>query len=228
MTEIIVHGIPFSPYVRSVIVALEIKGVPYRVQPIDRRPIAGGLGSAEHRRLHPFGRVPIIDDGEFRIYETQAILRYLDARFPQSPLQPTEPQALGRMSQAMGILDCYMFTQSIRPIGAQRVVRPALMGAAPDEAVVAEALPATEVCLTALDRLLANDKFFAGDALSLADVMLAPQLHLLSPVPEVRAMLESTHLLAWLERMLAHPSMVATTPPTELKLPSSLRNLEAA
>src|SRR5271165_6092364 len=35
MTEIIVHGIPFSPYVRSVIVALEIKGVPYRVQPID-------------------------------------------------------------------------------------------------------------------------------------------------------------------------------------------------
>jgi glutathione S-transferase len=127
----------------------------------------------------------------------------------------------------MGIHDCYLFTQSVLPIGAQRVVRPALMGVAPDEAVVAEALPATQVCLTALDRLLANDPFFAGDALSLGDVLLAPQLHMLSGAPEVRAMLKGTHLLGWLERMLAHPSMVAT-PPTELKLPSSLRNLEAA
>lgn len=227
MTEIIIHGISFSPYVRSVAMTLEIKGVPYRHQRIDLRPIPGGLGSPEHRQLHPFGRVPILDDGDFRIYETQAILRYLDARFPQPPLQPTEPRALGRMSQAMGIHDCYLFTQSVRPIGAQRVVRPALRGLAADEAVVAEALPATQVCLAALDRLLADDPFFAGDTLSLGDVLLAPQLHMLSGAPEVRAMLKGTRLLDWLERMLAHPSMVAT-PPTELKLPSSLRNLEAA
>jgi glutathione S-transferase len=121
-----------------------------------------------------------------------------------------------------------MFPQSIRPIGAQRVVRPALMGLAPDEAVVAAALPVTKLCLNELDRLLAKDKFLAGDALSLADVMIAPQIHLLTPVPEVRAMLDRTHLLAWLERMLALPCMVATKPPAELKLPHSLRNLEAA
>jgi glutathione S-transferase len=131
------------------------------------------------------------------------------------------------MSQVMGIHDCYLFTQSARPIGAQRVVRPTLMGLTPDEAVVAAALPATQVCLTALDRLLANAPFFAGDALSLADVLLAPPLHLLSGAPEVRAMLEGTPLLDWIERMLAHPSMVATFP-AELKLPSRLRNLEAA
>ena len=228
MTEIIIYGLSFSPYVRSVAMALEIKCVPYRHQLIELRPIEGGLGSAEHRQMHPFGRVPILDDGSFRIYETQAILRYLDARFPQAPLQPTEPQAIGRMSQAMGILDCYMFIQSIRPIGAQRVVRPALMGLAPDEAVVAEALPATELCLTALGRVLGKAPFLAGDALSMADLMLAPQLHLISPAPEVRAMLDGTHLLAWLERMLAHPSMLATTPPAELKLPGSVHSLEAA
>jgi len=228
MTEIVVHGIPFSPYVRSVIMALEIKAVPHRMQPIELRPVAGGLGSAEHLQLHPFGRVPILDDGGFRIYETQAILRYLDARYPQSPLQPTDPQAIGRMSQAMGILDCYMFTQSIRPIGAQRVVGPALMGAASDEAVVAEALPATELCLTALDRVLADDRFLAGEALSMADLMIAPQLHLISPAPEVRSMLNGTRLLSWFERMLAHPSMIATPPPAEFKLPRSLFDLKAA
>ena len=228
MTEIVLHGISFSPYVRSVAMALEIKGVPYRHQPIDLRPVEGGLGSPEHRRLHPFGRVPILDDGDFRIYETQAILRYLDARYPQAPLQPSDPRALGRMSQAIGILDCYMFTQSIRPIGAQRVVRPALMGLAPDEAVVVEALPATETCLAALERILGDARFLAGDALTLADLMIAPQLHLISPAPEVRERLEGTRLLAWFERMLAHPSMVATMPPAELKLPTRLRDLEVA
>lgn len=227
MTDIIVHGISFSPYVRSVAMALEIKGVPYRHRRLELRPAAGGLGSPEHLKLHPFGRVPVLDHGDFRIYETQAILRYLDARFPEQPLQPTEPKALGQMSQAMGIHDCYMFTQSVRPIGAQRVVRPALMGLTPDEAVVAEALPVTQVCLTALDCLLGKKPFFGGDALSLADLLLAPQLHLISGVPEVRAMLEGMGLFDWLERMVAHPSMVATIP-VELNLPSSLRALEAA
>jgi glutathione S-transferase len=227
MSEIIIHGISFSPYVRSVAMALEIKGVAYRHERFALRPVAGGLGSPEHLLRHPFGRVPVLDDGGFVIYETQAILRYLDARFPQSPLQPTEPRALGRMSQAMGIHDCYMFTQSVRPIGAQRVVRPALMGLAADEAVVAAALPATEICLKALDGVLAGNPFFAGDALSLADLLLAPQLHMLAGAPEVRDMLAGTHLLDWLQRMMMHPSMVATVP-ADLKLPHTLRALEAA
>ncbi len=228
MTEIVVHGFPFSTYVRSVTMALEIKGVPYRVRFLDRRVVAGGLRSAEHWEMHPFARVPVLDDGAFRLYETQAILRYLDARYPEPPLQPTEPRALGRMSQAMGILDCYLFGQAVRPIGAERVVRPALMGAAPDEAVVARALPDAERALAVLDRLLAGDRFLAGDQLSLADVMLAPALHLIAPVPEIRGMLDGTGLFAWLDRMLAHPSMVATMPPAEFKLPARLLSLEAA
>lgn len=227
MTDIIIHGLSFSPYARSVAMVLEIKGLPYRHRSIDLRPIPGGLGSSEHRELHPFGRVPILDDGGFLIYETQAILRYLDARYPDVPLQPGDPRALGRMSQAMGILDCYLFTQSVRPIGAERVVRPVLMGVAPDEAVVTAALPATQICVDALDRILGNDPFFAGEALSLADLMLAPQIHLLTPAPEFRAMLQETRLAAWLERMLALPCMVAT-PVAELKLPASLYELEAA
>lgn len=228
MTDIVLHGIFFSPYQRSVAMALEIKGVPYRLQPVDLRPVPGGLRSAEHLELHPFGRVPILDDGAFRIYETQAILRYLDARFPQVPLQPAEPQAVGRMSQAMGILDCYLYAQGVRPVAAECVVRPVLTGATPDEAVVAEALRVIQIGLRALDRILADNPFLAGDALSLADLMLAPQLHLILPVPEVCSMLKSTRLFTWLERMLEHPSMAATMPPAEFGLPSSLRDLEEA
>jgi glutathione S-transferase len=226
MTEIVVHGISFSPYVRAVRMALEIKGVAYRMQEVGPRSEAGGLGSPEHLGMHPFGRVPILDDGDFRLYETQAILRYLDARYPQAPLQPADARGLGRMSQAMGVFDCYMFTGAIRPIGGQRVVRPNLMGAASDETVVAGALPVAETCVKALDQVLGADRFLAGDALTMADLMVAPQMHLITPVPEFRAMLNGTRLGGWMERMLAHPAMIATSPPAALKLPVSL--LEAA
>ena len=228
MSDIVLYGFPFSPYVRSVALTLEIKKVPYRQHYIDVRRVEGGLGSAEHRALHPFARVPILEDEGFRIYETQAIVRYLDAEYPQSPLQPSEPRAIGRMSQMLGVLDCYLFSQGIRPVGAERVVRPALMGAAPNEAVVANALGDIALCISALEQLISGDRFLVGDVVSLADIMLAPQLHLILPVPEVRAMLEGTRLAAWLERMLEHPAMVATMPPSELRLPAQMIQLEAA
>ena len=228
MTEIVVHGISFSPYVRAVIMALEIKGVPYRVEAMELRPVPGGLHSDEHLAMHPFGRVPIIDHGNFRLYETQAILRYLDATFPNRPLQSDDPRTIGRMSQAMGVLDCYMFSQVIRPLGAERVVKPRLMGLQPDEAVAAQALAAAETSLAALDRILGDSPFLAGDELTMADVMVAPQIHLIASVPEFRALMAGTRLPAWFERMLSHPSMAATPPPAELGLPESLRALEAA
>ena len=59
MSDIVIHGFSFSPYTRSVAMALELKGLPYRNQWIDLRPVEGGLGSVEHRDLHPFARAPI-------------------------------------------------------------------------------------------------------------------------------------------------------------------------
>ena len=64
------------------------------------------------------------------------------------------------------------------------------------------------------DSLLAlgDRQFFAGDALSLADVLLAPQLDFLRPTPEWQPLIaEHPKLRAWLERMAARPSMAATT-----------------
>jgi glutathione S-transferase len=218
MTKIILHGFPVSPFARSVAVALEIKGAPY-----DLRPIEGGAHSDRHRQLHPFAKVPAIEDGDYRLYETQAILRYLDARFPEPSLQPTDPRALGRMSQVLGILDCYLFPQSVRPIGFQRVIGPAMMGITPDEAVVTAALPSTELCLAELNRLLGDQPFLAGEVITLADVALAPHLHLIVAAPEVRDMLQGTRLASWLERMLTRPAMVAAPSAAQLKLPTSLR-----
>ena len=86
--EFVIHAIPGSPFSRSVLVALEEKGARYRIAAVT----PGSLRMPEHLSLHPFGRVPILDHGEFRLYETQAILRYIDRVCPGIPLTPAEPR----------------------------------------------------------------------------------------------------------------------------------------
>ena len=213
MSEFIIHGHPASPFLRSVCLGLEEKHAPYRIQEM----AVGELRGEVHRRLHPFGRIPVLQHGDYHLYETQAILRYIDAVMPTPPLQPTDAKAIGRMNQIIGINDWYLFPLVARIIVFHRIVGPVLLGTVPDEAAIAAAVPDAKLCLGELDRLLGAHSFMAGDSLSLADLLLAPQVYYLAATPEGSAILKDTALLAWLRRMNARPSMQATLPPEALR-----------
>ena len=75
MSEFSCYGIPGSPFLRSVQMCLEEKGARYRVHAL----APGESKSPDHLARQPFGRIPAFEHGDFRLYETQAILRYLDA-----------------------------------------------------------------------------------------------------------------------------------------------------
>ena len=213
MDEIIVYGVPGSPFVRAVQMGLEEKGVAYRVQVLGPHEVKG----AEHLARHPFGRVPAFAHGDFRLYETQAILRYLDQVFPDPPLVPADPRAAARMNQIVGINDWYFFPKAAAPIVFQRVIGPALLGTPTDEGAIAAAVPTAQTCIAELDRLLGAQRFLAGDRLSIADIMLAPQIDFLAATPEGKRVLDGTRLKAWLARMNARASMIATQRPEPLK-----------
>jgi glutathione S-transferase len=103
MRDFVVHSIPGSPYGRAVLLALEEKGVAYRfaaMAPGDHR-------SAAYLAKHPFGRVPVLEHGDFTLYETAAILRYLERTFPEPALTPLGAQPAARMDQLMNICDWY-------------------------------------------------------------------------------------------------------------------------
>ena len=207
MSEFVVYGIPGSPFLRSACLGLEEKGQPYRIERL------ADMRGETHRSLHPFGRMPIVDHGSFRLYETQAILRYVDALFPKPALQPTEPRAIARMNQIIGINDWYLFPQAARIIVFNRIIGPALLGMRPDETAIAAAVPDARLCLGELDRLVDGQPFLAGEQLTIADLMLAPQVYYLAATPEGAAILKDTALSSWLGRMNARPSMMATVPP---------------
>jgi glutathione S-transferase len=208
MNELVVHSIPGSPFGRAVLVTLEEKRAPYRLVAVT----PASLRAPQHLSRHPFGRVPVLDHGDFRLYETQAILRYLDRVLPGTALTPAEPRAAARMDQLMNVNDWYLFHGVANVIAFQRVVGPRLLALTPDEAACAAAMPKAQRVLDEIAGFLGRQPYFVGDAPTLADLLLAPQLDFLALTPEW-GVLAARHdnLRDWLERMRARPSFAATT-----------------
>lgn len=201
-----VYGVPGSPYVRMPLIACEEKGVAWRLH----RLALGENRSEAHLRRHPFGKVPAIEHEGWRLYETQAILRNIDAAFPGPSLTPAAPRAMARMSQTMNIVDCYAAPSLSAELGWNLVVAP-MFGLPGDREAALAALPRCRQALEALDDLLGEQPFFCGDALSLADVMVAPHLDFTPMSPEGRRLLDETpRLVAWLDRVRRRPSFAAT------------------
>jgi glutathione S-transferase len=208
MPEFIVHSVPGSPFGRAVLATLEEKGASYRLSPV----APGTFHSPQHLARHPFGRVPVLEHDGFSLYESQAILRYLDRMLPNPALTPFDSKRAARMDQAMNINDWYLFQGVGSVIGFQRVVGPMLMGLTPDEALIAAAMPQARAVFGELARLLGEQPYFAGDAVSLADFLIAPQISFFTQTPEWSVLGEpQANLVAWLARMEARPSLQATT-----------------
>src|SRR5437868_14705668 len=180
MSAMTVYGIPGSPFLRSVEIALKEKRIDYHLHVMS----PGETKSEEHLKRHPFGRIPAFEHDGFALYETQAIIKYLDRIVPNPPLTPTDPRAFARMNQIIGIIEWYFFPKAAAPIAFQRIIGPKLLGLPTDEAPIAEALPVARTCFAELDRLLGNNTYLTGDEVTIADIMLGAQLDLLVETPE--------------------------------------------
>ena len=208
MSQFVVHTIIGSPFGRAVLATLTEKSADFRVVAVAPRAIK----SQPYLPLHPFGRVPVLEHDGFRLYETQAILRYLDRVIPAPALTPADPKVAARMDQMLAICDWYLHQGVNNISGFQRVVRPRLLGLPCDEAVVAEAVPRAHVVFAELSRLLGANAYLAGEQVSLADILLASHMDFLAQTPEWAPLTaERANLPAWLARVSARQSLRATT-----------------
>jgi len=207
MSGMIVHGVPGSPYVRAALLTLEEKGAEYTLAAMQ----LGTLKQEPHLSRHPFGRIPAFEHDGWMLYETRAIMRYVDAVVPGPRLQPEQPRAAARMEQVMNITDWYLMPQVSRTITFNRVVAPRF-GRPTDEEAVARAIPEARHCIGEIAGLLDDHPWMAGEAVSLADLLLAPHLSMLAQAPEGAQILrEHENLSGWLARIEARRSMQATT-----------------
>lgn len=201
MAELKIIGPALSTYVRTARMACIEKGVDYDLEEV-------ALGSDDAARHHPFRKVPALRHGSLHLYETAAMVRYIDTAFPGPALTPADPKAAALMEQWISVSGSYLY-----PIVIASIVLPRFGFTEADEGAIAAAHERARDCLGVLDRGLASNDWFAGRELSLADLFPAPILFYFGMTPEGQKTIpENAALSRWYQRLSERDSFKTTVP----------------
>ncbi len=202
-------GFRDSVYTRSVRLALAEKGLDYVFEDVNPFDAA----SADQLRVqHPFGRVPVLRHGTFALYETAAILDYLDAVFGDVPLTPDDPQTRARMRQVLGIVDAYAYWPLVRQVYAHGYYRPAV-GEEADVETLALGLAEAGRVLDALETIAVEGLVLNGRDITQADCHLMAMLDAFACVSEGKAMLTDRPTLArWYAEVSTRETVLESRP----------------
>ncbi len=211
MADLIIHGSPNSGYLRTTRLACEEKGVAYELKPIGDGTIAD-LKAPAHLRLHPFGRMPVLQQGDFVLFESTAICRYVDAAFDGPALQPTDARQRALMDQWISAIKDYMTSDMNGFVIAH--VFPSGPDGRPDQERIEAARPKIRAHLEILDRALAGRTYLAGADPSIADFLLTPILHYVGNMPGGLELFDGLDNMGrWWHGVSERPSFAATKPP---------------
>jgi glutathione S-transferase len=193
---------PASTYARRVRIALHEKNIDF--EPVVLDMAARAHRAPEYLALNPYGRVPTIDDDGVVLYESAAILLYLEATRPAPSLAPEDARGRARMDMHLRLCDLQM----ARPTGTIIFPKRFLPEARWDRAAMEQAKAEIEKHLVIVEQTLGEGPYLVGDSYTLADVAYTPFLEFL-PLMEVEP---GPRVSAWRKRLLERPSAVATAP----------------
>jgi glutathione S-transferase len=124
-----------SPYVRKVLVCLDLKGIAYEID-----PIIPFFGDAEFERLSPVRRIPVLIDDEVELADSTAICEYLEDRYPSPPLLPKLAAERARARWLEEFADTRMGEVFIWRLFNQLVINPFVWGEETDQEILRRAL----------------------------------------------------------------------------------------
>ena len=184
--------------VRKVVLAAQELGIAF--ERIDAGAAFGIVRTPEYLIKNPNGLVPLVEDDQVQLWESNVIVRYLCARHAPGALYPLE---LPKRFDAERWMDWQQTT--LNPAGRTAFVQwirtPVEQR---DTEAIARSIAATEPLLGMLDQHLARQPFLAGDQLTMADLPIACEIHRWTNLPTPK--ISRPHLDRWYEGMLARPS----------------------
>jgi glutathione S-transferase len=167
-----VYGVPISPFVRKVRVALAEKGIAYDLDPV--MPVNV---SPEYRKISPLGKVPAFRDGDKTLADSSVICAYIEKLHPNPPLYPSDPYDYARALWFEEYADGGLVPVMGAKVFFQKVVNPRFFGQPTDEAVVKKALE--EELPPMFDylegELAPGATTFVGKQLTIGDIGIATQ-----------------------------------------------------
>jgi glutathione S-transferase len=158
-----------SPNCRKVHAVIDRLGLSIVFEYLDF--FTGDLRSEGYAALNPNSMVPTLVDGDFTLWESNAINVYLASRQP-TPLYPDEPRARADITRWL----CWELAHYNRALGAlsfETVAKPVFLKMQPDPAVVEIARRDLQRFLPVLERHLRGKRYMVGDAITLADYAVA-------------------------------------------------------
>jgi glutathione S-transferase len=202
----VVMGDGRSTYTRAVRIAFFEKGVAHRHEWV-------GPHTADVLGLNPFGKIPVLRLGETSLYESSAILRYIDEVYPGPALMPADPLARARAEQWISAFNAYADRAIVRSYVLQYVA-PRGADGRPDRAAIEAAIPELRKVLGVLDAAYGGADYLVDGELSLPDILLAPAVNYLRLFPEGEELLSQfANVRRAQAAFAARPSFVAATRP---------------
>jgi glutathione S-transferase len=160
MATLQIFGVPPSPFTRAARLACHEKGVDYELVPTP----PGGTAP-----INPLGKIPMMKHGDFTLFESPAIARYVDRTFEGPPLWPKEAKASAMCDQWLSVVLDSMVHSALAGVIAPR------FGILPGtEESIRAALKRSEQVVGIFDKHLAGHRFLAGEQLTAPDLFLVP------------------------------------------------------
>jgi glutathione S-transferase len=197
------HYHPLSTYSRRVTIALIEKNIPHELVTVDMA--AGKHRQPEYQALNPYGRVPTLEEDGFILYESTAILSYLEATHPTPPLVPADARQRALVDMHIKLCDLQFSRHAGTIIFPKRFL--------PKERwnldAIADAKAQIEKHLAIMEKHLARRTYLVAEQFTLAEVCNAPFVEFL-PLMEITP---PPAVAAWIGRIQARPSVQQTKPP---------------
>ena len=189
---ITLYGFPPSTYTRTARMAAHEKGVAAELLPI-------AYGQPEHFALHPFGKMPAMTHGDVTLFETLAIVSYIDDVFDGVQLIPKEAE---RRAEALGAIS----------VAIDYAYQPVVHTRTDGDAFDADDLAAASRVLDWLERRMADSDHIAAGAFTAADLFFAPMVdYHRGKTGDDMTFGKRPNLARWFKAMSGRPSFAATT-----------------
>ena len=206
-----------SPFAWRVMLTLEVKGLEYESKLLEFSK--GDHKTAAYLKLNPRGKVPSLKDGDFVLYESLAIMSYIDRKYPDPPLFGKTPEETGLIWRWLAECESYVVS------AGDKLVRPIFFGQGLERVEeIQHGVQTLRDEFKRLDERLARSQWLVGDKLSAADIGIFPITQLVLRAASKEAAqpfnlgflpLEQRfpNIARWAQRIEALPNYQRTYPP---------------
>ncbi|WP_257294603.1 glutathione S-transferase family protein [Endozoicomonas sp. YOMI1] len=195
------YGVPLSPMVRKVLLALEIKQIDHELVPVTPFMKPEGF-----EKISPLKKIPAWEDNKVTLADSTVICEYLEDRYPEQALYPKMPEEKAKARWFEEYADTVMLpvlgTAFFERVAKKLINQPA------DEVKVQEILQTKlpQICVYLESQVPETDFLFGGD-LQLADIALATHFINLAHAGVQIESVEYPVLSAYIDRLFQHPAV---------------------